>query len=46
LRSHFVGVAKGALADDDNNTIKGDGILNVRVIRDPNTFIGKGIGYV
>jgi RNA recognition motif-containing protein len=31
---------------DDNVHISGDGILNVRVIRDPKTFIGKGIAYI
>ena len=41
LRKHFAGVAKSLALDGD-----GDGILNVRVIRDPKTFIGKGIGYI
>ena len=28
------------------NDLEEGGILNVRVIRDPKTFIGKGIAYV
>ena len=43
LRIHFNDVAKSLQTEDQ---LIGDGILNVRVVRDPKTFIGKGIGYV
>lgn len=36
VRDHILEIFKG----------QQDPILNVRLIRDPQTFIGKGIGYV
>lgn len=38
LRKHFSYLTVGEGNDD--------GILNVRIIRDPETFIGKGIAYI
>ena len=35
LRAHFDNLEEG-----------GTGIVNVRIIRDPKTFIGKGIAYI
>ena len=46
LRRHFADVAKleaTALGTANAGT---DGILNVRVVRDPVTHIGKGIAYI
>jgi RNA recognition motif-containing protein len=45
LRKHFADVAKLETAGAGNQAV-GDGILNVRVVRDPVTHIGKGIAYV
>lgn len=45
LRRHFADVAKIESAGGGNQAV-GDGILNVRVVRDPVTHIGKGIAYV
>lgn len=41
LRAHFANVSKSL-----DEVAENDGIVNVRVIRDPKTFIGKGIGYI
>ena len=43
LRRHFAGVSKSESAGLGG---QGDGILNVRVIRDSFTHLGKGIAYI
>ena len=46
LRRHFADVAKLEATSLGTANAGMDGILNVRVIRDPVTHIGKGIAYV
>ena len=43
LRKHFTGLTQKG---DSHLMAAGDGILNVRVVRDKETHIGKGIAYV
>ena len=44
LRKHFANISGGG--DVASGGQSNDGILNVRVVRDPKTFIGKGIAYI
>ena len=46
LRRHFSDIAKMDSAGLGSANAVSDGILNVRVVRDPQTFIGKGIAYI
>lgn len=46
LRRHFADVAKMETAGAGSSNAVQDGILNVRVVRDPVTHIGKGIAYI
>jgi RNA recognition motif-containing protein len=46
LRRHFADVAKMDSTSLGTANAATDGILNVRVIRDPVTHIGKGIAYI
>lgn len=46
LRRHFADVAKMEATSLGTANAATDGILNVRVIRDPVTHIGKGIAYI
>ena len=46
LRRHFADVAKLEATSQGSAHAAQDGILNVRVVRDPVTHIGKGIAYI
>jgi len=46
LRRHFADVAKMEATSLGTANAATDGILNVRVVRDPVTHIGKGIAYI
>ena len=46
LRRHFRDVAKMETAGAGSASASSDGILNVKVIRDPETKRGKGIAFI
>ena len=47
LRKHFTNMDKTpSMSDTSHLQRAGDGILNVRIIRDKETYLGKGIAYI